>query len=522
MTEQTRRKNERIRKEINQTMEEALPLPEGFKKWCRREAESYLVYEPGNGNKAVCTCCGAEVNLARRLKLAEVRRCPACRKRCYARTPKRMPGRVEETFIFIQKIRNGIMVRFVVYGREYAGSVIQGEYFEEYVRVAVRNGKRQYWYEKREFLYDNGKWYRNNIKGWIKHFNSPVYMLRGKQSKLRRRIPVYRVGDMRKQIRETNLRYIRDLEELLETWQERKNLDNISYALLDVVEEFKNPGMESLWKLDFRNLVFGNDNLRINKKEKELHKMLGISKEMWRFLLEHKEITRDQLQTLQFLTKKQKESPEIIWKAAVYCSHAHARRLFAGKVNIKKTMRYLNGHDRWTYMDYLDMARQEGFDLSDDFVRFPRNLEQAHDSLVEQRLEAQARKKAEKERIRDVQIAKVEKKIRKKFSFEDSMYLIRPARSNWEILEEGQKQHICVGYGGYADKMIKGESFILLLRKKNDPERPYYTVEMSPEYKVLQRHGKYNREGEEVRQVDDFLKQFVEVKKNGKEHHAGK
>lgn len=57
--------------------------------------------------------------------------------------------------------------------------------------------------------------------------------------------------------------------------------------------------------------------------------------------------------------------------------------------------------------------------------------------------------------------------------------------------------------------MEKGRTYILFLRKKEDPDTPFYTVEITPEFKIIQRHGKYNKEGSEVTEVDSFLKEFV-------------
>ena len=67
---------------------------------------------------------------------------------------------------------------------------------------------------------------------------------------------------------------------------------------------------------------------------------------------------------------------------------------------------------------------------------------------------------------------------------------------------------------------IKNESYILFLRKKSAPDKPYYTVEITPEYEIRQRHGKYNKEHEERIEVDAFLNQFVEEKTDGKKHYA--
>ena len=70
--------------------------------------------------------------------------------------------------------------------------------------------------------------------------------------------------------------------------------------------------------------------------------------------------------------------------------------------------------------------------------------------------------------------------------------------------------------------MEKEKSYILFLRRKSKPDEPYYTVEITPEFEILQRHGKYNKEQEEVVSVDAFLKKFVEVKGNGKKEGCRK
>lgn len=77
-----------------------------------------------------------------------------------------------------------------------------------------------------------------------------------------------------------------------------------------------------------------------------------------------------------------------------------------------------------------------------------------------------------------------------------------------------------MGNGRYAESMEKEKTYILFLRKKEDPDTPFYTVEITPEFKIIQRHGKYNKENEEVTEVDSFLKKFVEEKGNGKKYHA--
>ena len=51
-----------------------------------------------------------------------------------------------------------------------------------------------------------------------------------------------------------------------------------------------------------------------------------------------------------------------------------------------------------------------------------------------------------------------------------------PPKSAAEIVEEGQKLHHCVG--GYVSRVAKKECTILFLRREEQLEEPYYTMEL--------------------------------------------
>lgn len=154
------------------------------------------------------------------------------------------------------------------------------------------------------------------------------------------------------------------------------------------------------------------------------------------------------------------------------------------------------------------MAKKFGSDMTDEFVLYPRDLDAAHDAMIEVKVEARRKKELKEAKEKDEDLRKIYKKIAKRFSYEDDTFVLRPAKTKTEIVKEGQTQHICVGMAGYAEKMIRGSSYILFLRKKTEPNTPFYTVEITPEYKIVQRHGKYNKEGKEVTAVDVFLEKF--------------
>ena len=149
------------------------------------------------------------------------------------------------------------------------------------------------------------------------------------------------------------------------------------------------------------------------------------------------------------------------------------------------------------YLDYLSMREKLGYDLSNTVYQQPRDLGKAHDKMV-----AELNQKKQDERLKEVKekfpkIRKNYRKLRKEFLYEDNNYIIRPARSAEEIVMEGRILHHCVGGDTYLDKHNEGKSYILLLRFKKDPEIPYITVEITPEYKILQWYGAHDKKPDE-------------------------
>lgn len=152
--------------------------------------------------------------------------------------------------------------------------------------------------------------------------------------------------------------------------------------------------------------------------------------------------------------------------------------------------------------DYLRMAEAEGMDVTDDIVRFPKDLKIRHDELVER---INARRDAEKLKKQAKMYKGLNKGIiqhlpeAKRYFWEDKDYMIIPAGKCEELVEEGRTLHHCVGASTtYMEKMAAGKSWILFLRKKKELEKPYYTIEISMENDgILQWYSEYDRKPDE-------------------------
>lgn len=95
-------------------------------------------------------------------------------------------------------------------------------------------------------------------------------------------------------------------------------------------------------------------------------------------------------------------------------------------------------------------------------------------------------------------------------------FLAKVAESSSELIAEGKVLHHCVGT--YADRHAKGKCTIILIRKQEEPNVPFYTMELTPAKQIAQVRGDHNcgmtQEVEAF--VESYKKYLAEVgKKKG-------
>lgn len=164
-------------------------------------------------------------------------------------------------------------------------------------------------------------------------------------------------------------------------------------------------------------------------------------------------------------------------------------------------------HTATTYFDYLSMRAQLGYNMSNTVYQKPRNLEVAHNKMM-----AEIDKKQVDRRMLEVAetyplIRKNYRKLRKRYFFEDENFIIRPARSAEEIVQEGRILHHCVGGDSYLKKHNEQKSIILFLRFKEEQETPYITVEIEGE-RIVQWYGAHDKKPDEDR-MQKWLNQYI-------------
>jgi len=160
-----------------------------------------------------------------------------------------------------------------------------------------------------------------------------------------------------------------------------------------------------------------------------------------------------------------------------------------------------------TWRDYLADCERLGMDLSRETVVFPRNLHRAHQNTIKQ-------VKYREDELLDRRINLRFDVLNKLYRFEYNGLLIRPASSTKEIIAEGSTLSHCIG--GYSRRYADGQTDLFFIRKTEESDKPYYSVEIR-KGELIQCRGFKNCEA--TKEVKIFLEVFLEsmFKQNRKE-----
>lgn len=154
--------------------------------------------------------------------------------------------------------------------------------------------------------------------------------------------------------------------------------------------------------------------------------------------------------------------------------------------SVMRSVRYLvkqKKKDAITLVDYWNLLNQNGEDEQDATLRYPQNLKRAHDQQAE-------RQKLDKKRGYPEAFMKRNEHL-SMFAYEADGFLIRPVSSAEELFNEGKKLSHCVY--SYLTRHVRGETAILLIRRTDAPDEPFFTLELNEaKMHVVQNRGKHN------------------------------
>lgn len=484
--DEERNKREDQRKARIKARQEARgPLPKDWQKWLRNhvfEKERYVFYDAKRRKTGACAYCEETINLDGNQQHNGTGICPACgskiRYKAVGKTPEMC---IEKRAVYFQKIKSGFLVRYLKVcktstpkGESYTSedtilTTYNGEKtWHDYCQVSEMTGA-EYWSDMRpnKVLYrePEGILYTRNVRQVLKNTQFQYAPLAEWQRNEKREIPV---------------------DKFLCTFQ------NSSF-----LEYFVKAGLYRLT----REYVSGYERWGGNT----LSQVLGINKsQMKRLMGMNGGIIA--LGWLQYENEGKKYIPDsvILWMESNRLECQKCKEILEYIGSIERLINYLKKQAAeprqaaGTWRDYLQMAQAEGMDITDDIVRFPKDLRRRHDQLVELR-----NARADEERFQ-----KMQRKYRKldaaiqshiseaeRYCWENMHYRITPAVECRELVAEGRALHHCVGNDSYMEKMAAGKSWILFLRRKEEPDKPYYTIEIDVKSdRVLQWYSEFDRQ----------------------------
>lgn len=497
-------------------------LPEGLIDYIRREVlpeDRVIIYKRGNVN-GICTVCGTQVHArGRRFTQSAYATCPNCGARviCVLEDGCAFAANYIENIVAVQKGTDGETVFFrqwLLHRDNSARWEHIEDFLQETVRYAIRGNKTAKWQKQgKESYYMRTE--RYELDEWTRWQDNRIYD--GSYF-------FYPTG-IEEALSGTAMQYA-DLEGYLE---ERGHNKNPIYFL---EYHARYPVIEFLWKAGYRNIVhnriFGMDRENRNailwerKKLKECFKFpLRILK-----LMPPEEWSLNDIQRVNDLWEKyggkvtdteirlvlQSKVDIQLWsRATTYANAGRILKYIKNQTDKRKEKnpdkRSISQNDTaQAYRDYLQECEQLHLDLHDKEILFPKDLTAAHNRTMEQ-------VKFEKNKADQEKFQKAVEKL-EKFAWGEGEFFIRPAREQMELTAEGKALHHCVG--GYIKRMAEGETAIFFLRKANEPDKPFYTLELQKK-RVIQCRTEHNASYDRNPDVKNFVDMWMEkiVKKGG-------
>lgn len=129
-----------------------------------------------------------------------------------------------------------------------------------------------------------------------------------------------------------------------------------------------------------------------------------------------------------------------------------------------------------SYNDYLKAIKALKLDLNNTKNVFPNDFDRMHELRTAEYASKQAKIDAKKRKKLYKAFEKRSKEL-KSFEMSGATYTMIIPNSITELIQEGELLSHCVGKMGYDKKVADGVSIIAFLRKSNDLDTPYATVE---------------------------------------------
>lgn len=244
---------------------------------------------------------------------------------------------------------------------------------------------------------------------------------------------------------------------------------------------------------------------RVNWKSNDLLKMLGLNKTEFKTLKGSEHLWE---QYLDYREEYPKLRPEDLLNIAKVFKNEHGtleRLVRITGLTPQRVARYINEQEMTPldYSDYLEQCETLEYNIHDTMIALPHDFWTMHNRLT------QIINYEHDELVLQNFTKRLAERVCLEFSADG--LLVRQPHSLKEIEDEGRILSHCVG--GYAERHAMGKLSIMFLRKVSEPDKPYYTVEVSQYGGIVQCRGYRNnavRNGGEAKppEIKSFEKKY--------------
>ncbi|WP_031551480.1 PcfJ domain-containing protein [Oribacterium sp. FC2011] len=537
------------------------PIGKDFIRFCKN-----LPFNMGNrifykGEEGYCTRCKQNVSLKGKIKHLSEGKCPSCKKEVTFISRLRNHKVVHDTrcAMKLEKASEGYtLIRFFRVEMTINGDSISPIYdLTERVREFVKEKK------VRAYKWNWGKWeYCKTIRGFGGNRIMNIGCNFGKFSS---KGGIYTKG-LNSLIDSTPFLQHIGFKEFLEL--KHPEINKQDREIRCISDYLESHAMETYFewieKSGFRMLKekiyegYGLSESICNIHGKTLPEVFGVDRQTYRRIYERRDTITDRgiLVYREFPKLKDAEKQEL---SLLFKPHEFENiRSILQYTTYHKAMKYIRAQIDSTFnspssvltmwCDYIKMRDTYGeWNKKSNILFFPKYLKKAHDEIMDLnkiKKKEEARKRLAKkiqETYRSIGLSdeewqqstyskildatqvdrlpvffKLDKKlpgIHKKydFSMENGELFVTAPKIAYDIVSEGEIQNICVGQKGmgYIENMAENKAVILFVRRSEEPDKPYYTVEVRNNT-IVQVRGKCNCSAKE--DVINLLTEYAKKK----------
>lgn len=371
------------------------------------------------------------------------------------------------------------------------------ETYEHSWQTAKPNGKTYSW--------DIDKFFISDLNGILKYSGLPEFIEQAPQNITKSKHGNIRQGETTS----------RDILSFI--------YDTLRY---DVVEKIVKQGLAEEYlasKADDYSVSSKEDSdviVNLNLKAETVQDAFGVSKALLKYYRETKKKLGCEL-TMRTLQKLYAIDNAILGEDAYWCdkfkvpltSITNIQKVvplsvaqitsYLERVRIAQMFNPVPAASEWR--DYLDACKSLDMDLTDRHVLYPRALKTEHDVVMaKQRFVVdETVRKSFMEAVTEY----------KSLEYHRNDYFIKVPETMESMFEEGRKLNHCCGR--YVDDVAEGKAFVLFLRRKENPDEPFLSIEVLPDMSVQQVRGmndSYISVLKDYKEVSLFLTYWAKMK----------